>query len=130
MPTIQVDSDERLQAIDITAAIDETLPAEGDGVATVFSRHTTAGITVNEAEQRLLGDLETALSELVADEGWDHDVLDGNADAHVRAMVIGASETIPVTGGQLALGRWQSVLMLECDGPRTRDVTIRFQPTG
>ncbi|GCF15415.1 hypothetical protein Harman_33500 [Haloarcula mannanilytica] len=90
----------------------------------MFVRHTTAGITVNEAEPRLLGDLGDALGDLVPDAGWDHDELDGNADAHVRAMVVGASETIPVRDGDLDVGTWQSVLLVDCDGPRERAVDV------
>lgn len=79
---------------------------------------------MNEAERRLLGDFETALSELVADEGWAHDQLDGNADSHIRAMLVGPSETVPVDAGELQLGTWQSILLVECDGPRTRTVQV------
>jgi len=90
----------------------------------VFVRHTTAGVVVNEAEPRLLGDLEDALDMLVPDDGWDHDALDGNADSHVRAMLLGPSETVPVADGSPDVGTWQSVLLVECDGPRERTVDV------
>jgi secondary thiamine-phosphate synthase enzyme len=60
----------------------------------------------------------------VANEGWAHDELDGNADSHLRTLLVGASKTVPVTEGTLDLGRWQSVLLVECDGPRTRTVYV------
>jgi secondary thiamine-phosphate synthase enzyme len=125
MTTLTVDTDRRLEVIDITDRVEAALPNDADGTATVFVRHTTAGIAVNEAESRLLGDFEAFLADAVDDDGWDHDRLDGNADAHLRALLIGASETLPVSDGTLDLGTWQSVLFVECDGPRSRTVDVR-----
>jgi secondary thiamine-phosphate synthase enzyme len=97
-------------------------------MATVFVEHTTAAVTVNESEKRLQSDFETALNGLIDNTGWQHDELDGNADSHIRAMLIGASETIPIDSGELATGTWQSVLLIECDGPRTRTVSVTITP--
>ena len=126
MGDFTVETDAKTTVIDITDRVTEALPADADGVCTVFVSHTTAGVVVNETEQRLLGDLANALETLVPDEGWNHDALDGNADSHVRAMLVGASETVPVENGELQFGRWQSVLFVECDGPRTRTVDVRL----
>jgi len=126
MGDFTVETDAKTTVIDITDRVTEALPADADGVCTVFVSHTTAGVVVNETERRLLGDLANALETLVPDEGWSHDALDGNADSHVRAMLVGASETVPVENGELQLGRWQSVLFVECDGPRTRTVDVRL----
>ncbi|WP_396612898.1 secondary thiamine-phosphate synthase enzyme YjbQ [Haloferax sp. S1W] len=122
--TFDIQTERRLQAIDITQQVSDALPADADGVCTVFSRHTTAGVCVNEAESRLLGDIETMLADSVPDDGWDHDALDGNADSHLRALLVGNGVSIPVVDGDVDLGRWQSVLLVECDGPRTRTVTV------
>lgn len=124
MATIDVSTDARLEVIDVTDQVREAVPPDADGTATVASTHTTAAIAVNEAEPRLLGDLTTALDDLVPDEGWAHDQIDDNADAHVRAMLVGASETVPVVDGDLQLGTWQSLLLVECDGPRTRTLRV------
>ena len=124
MSELTVQTDERLAVVDITDRVASAIPADASGTATVFVRHTTAGVAVNEAESRLLGDFEAALADIVPDEGWAHDEIDDNADAHVRALLVGASETIPVADGSLALGTWQSVLFVECDGPRTRTVQV------
>ncbi|MBX0323179.1 secondary thiamine-phosphate synthase enzyme YjbQ [Halomicroarcula sp. F13] len=125
---LQIDTDERVTVVDVTDDVAEAVPEDVEaGVCTVFVRHTTAGVCVNEAEQRLLTDVENALERLVpTDGGYDHDRLDGNADAHLRAMLLGSSVSVPVRDGDLALGTWQSVLFVECDGPRTRavDVTV------
>ncbi|MCY4729113.1 secondary thiamine-phosphate synthase enzyme YjbQ [Natronomonas gomsonensis] len=125
MTTLTVDTGRRLEVLDITDRVEAAVPDDADGTATVFVRHTTAGIAVNEAESRLLGDFEAFLADAVDDDAWDHDRLDGNADAHLRALLIGASETLPVSDGTLDLGTWQSVLFVECDGPRSRTVDVR-----
>ena len=119
-----VKSDTHTDVIDITDRVRDAIPEDAEGTCTVFVRHTTAGITVNEAEPRLLGDLSDALGDLIPDSGWDHDELDGNADSHVRAMFVGPSETIPVRDGDLDMGTWQSVLFVDCDGPRERAVDV------
>lgn len=124
METFTVSTDARCSVVDITDRVEAALPAEESGTATVFVKHTTAGIAVNEAERRLLGDFEQALAELVPDGGWSHDEIDDNADAHVRALLVGAGETLPFEDGVPALGTWQSVLLVECDGPRTRTVSV------
>ncbi|WP_434530853.1 secondary thiamine-phosphate synthase enzyme YjbQ [Haloarcula sp. NS06] len=119
-----VKSDTHTDVIDITDRVRDVIPEDTEGTCTVFVRHTTAGITVNEAEPRLLGDLGDALGDLIPDSGWDHDELDGNADSHIRAMFVGPSETIPVRDGDLDMGTWQSVLFVDCDGPRERAVDV------
>ncbi|RQG97684.1 secondary thiamine-phosphate synthase enzyme YjbQ [Natrarchaeobius chitinivorans] len=121
-----VSTDDRLSVLEITDEVERALPEDAAGTATVFVTHTTAAIAVNEAEPRLLSDFESALETLVPDSGWKHDELDGNADSHVRAMFVGPSATVPVRDGSLAIGTWQSVLFVECDGPRTRTVQVHW----
>ncbi|ELZ28450.1 hypothetical protein C474_15119 [Halogeometricum pallidum JCM 14848] len=123
--TLEVHTDERVDVRDVTADVAEAVPDGVDGVCTVFVQHTTAGVVVNESERRLLADVADALERLVPrDGGYGHDELDGNADAHLRSMLLGSSVSIPVEDGELALGRWQSVLFVECDGPQTRSVRV------
>lgn len=124
MNTFDVDTEDRLSVIDVTDQVAAAVEGEATGTVTVFVKHTTAGVTVNEAEQRLLADFEAALADLVDDEGWRHDDIDDNADSHVRSMLVGPSVSIPVVDGRLQLGTWQSVLFVECDGPRTRTVHV------
>ncbi|RXK51362.1 secondary thiamine-phosphate synthase enzyme YjbQ [Halorientalis pallida] len=121
---LEVSTDERVTTVDITDRVASQLPTDATGTCTVFVEHTTAGISVNEAEPRLLDDIERVLEAIVPETGWDHDQLDGNADAHLRSMLLGRDVTVPVVDGTLALGTWQSVLLVECDGPRTRTVTV------
>ena len=124
MGTFTVSTDDRLQVIDVTENVRSEIPERTTGTATVFSRHTTTGVTINEAEGRLLDDFERALSDLVTDSGWAHDAIDANADSHVRSMLLGPSETVPIRNGELQLGTWQSILLVECDGPRSRTVEV------
>jgi secondary thiamine-phosphate synthase enzyme len=122
-----VETDAQLAAVDITDQVASAVPSEADGTCTVFVRHTTAGVTVNEAEPRLLSDVETFLNDVVPDDGWRHDEIDDNADAHLRAMLVGPAVTVPVSSGTLALGTWQSVLLVECDGPRQRTISLTVE---
>jgi secondary thiamine-phosphate synthase enzyme len=125
MQEFDVETAERLSVVDITDRVEGTLSGTTSGTATVFVRHTTAAVTVNEAESHLLGDFETALADLVPDSGWAHDALDGNADAHVRAMLVGPGVTVSVESGSLALGTWQSILFVECQLPASKLVGFR-----
>ncbi|WP_336002737.1 YjbQ family protein [Halorientalis halophila] len=142
----EVQTDQRVTTVDVTDRVAAQLSADERGTCTVFVRHTTAGMSVNEAEPRLLGDIEHALESIVPATGWDHDELDGspaseasgtsaeerpagsesagNADAHLRSMLLGRDVTVPVADGRPDLGTWQSILLVECDGPRTRTVTV------
>jgi secondary thiamine-phosphate synthase enzyme len=122
--TFTVETEARTDVRDVTDRVSETLSADADGACTVFVRHTTAGVVVNEAESRLMQDVERAVDDLVPDEGWSHDEIDDNADSHLRAMLLGESVTVPVEDGELALGRWQAILFVECDGPHRRDVEV------
>lgn len=119
----------RTEVLDVTDRVEVALPADAAGTCTVFVRHTTAGIAVNEAESRLLSDVESLLEALVADEGWSHDRIDDNADSHLRALLVGPSATVPVDDGTIDAGAWQSVLLVECDGPRTRTVDVHVRPS-
>lgn len=123
--TFTVDTGSRLTTVDVTDEVAAAVPGDLEsGTATVFVEHTTAGLVVQEDESRLRGDLESFLGDLVPDDGHAHDRIDDNADSHLRAMLVGPDTTIPVANGDLALGTWQSVLLLECDGPRTRTVSV------
>ncbi len=119
-----VETTDRLEAIDVTDRVASALPDDAGGTCTVFVKHTTAGVTVNEAESRLLSDVDRFLADVVPDDGWRHDEIDDNADAHLRALLVGNGISIPVSDGAPDLGRWQSVLLVECDGPRSRTVTV------
>jgi secondary thiamine-phosphate synthase enzyme len=124
MSEFVVSTDERIEVVDVTGDVAAALPDDAEGTCTVFVEHTTAGVVVQEADSRLVSDIEEAVGELVPDDGWRHDELDGNADSHLRAMLLGEHVTVPVCDGDLDLGRWQSILFVDCDGPRHRTVRV------
>mgnify|MGYP002762168567 CR=1 FL=1 len=126
--SIHVDTDGPLDVVDITDQVAADVPDIETGLCTVFVEHTTAAVSINEAEPQLLDDIEQFISSLSAPGGWAHDALDGNADAHLRSSLLGRSISIPVRDGDLALGTWQSILLIECDGPRTRSLTVTTVP--
>ncbi|MFC3958764.1 secondary thiamine-phosphate synthase enzyme YjbQ [Halovivax cerinus] len=119
-----VRTDERTTTVDVTDRVSAAVPEDASGVCTVFVEHTTAALVVQEDEPRLRRDIVSFVRDAVPDEGHAHDELDGNADSHLRATVLGPSVTVPVRDGELAFGTWQSILLVECDGPRTRTVTV------
>ncbi len=103
-----------------------------DGLVTVTSGHTTARVTVNESEPKLQRDMVAFLERVApAGAGYAHDTgtVDGrvNAHAHLLALLMPATETIPVVDGDLALGTWQSLFFVELDGPRAgREVLVQL----
>ncbi|MCO8246614.1 MULTISPECIES: secondary thiamine-phosphate synthase enzyme YjbQ [unclassified Haladaptatus] len=121
----EVTTSKHVDIIDITDRVAEH--AENtETTCTVFVPHTTAGVVVNENERRLRSDFKTLLSRLVPrGDDYSHDQLDGNADAHLRSMLLGEHVTVPVEDGELLLGTWQSILFVDCDGPRTRRIVVR-----
>jgi len=121
----EVSTDDRTAVVDVTDDVASALPDDATGVCTVFVRHTTAGVVVNEAESGLLDDVEQFVAAVGPDRDWHHDRIDDNADAHLRSMLVGRDVTVPVTDGSLDLGTWQSLLFVECDGPRRRTVDVR-----
>ncbi len=120
-----LETDQRLTTVDLTDRVASAVPNDVErGLCTVFVQHTTAAVFLQENEERLRADLEGFFTDLVDDEGHAHDRLDGNADAHLRASIVGPSVTIPIENGSLSTGQWQSVLLAEFDGPRTRTVSV------
>jgi secondary thiamine-phosphate synthase enzyme len=126
--SLTVTTDDRLTTVDVTDRVADAIPAGVDGTATVYVRHTTAALVVQEAESRLLEDLETFLADVVPDSGHAHDALDDNADSHLRATLLGPSVAVPVRDGALDMGTWQSILLVECDGPRERTISVTVTP--
>ncbi len=110
------------QCIEITDAVRALVRDAGvqHGLCHVAALHATAAIVVNENDDPNIGvDLLTALDRAVPDHaGWLHDRVDGNAQAHIKAAILGPSETIAIADGDLVLGTWQGIMLVELDGPR------------
>jgi secondary thiamine-phosphate synthase enzyme len=132
-----VESSERLEIIDVTDRVTAFVRQQAvtEGLLTVWSTHTTCALFVNEHQKALLGDFRRFLEEFVPHDRYylhndpEHSDCDRmNADSHVRAMLLGHSVTLPVSGGEAVLGQWQRLLAAELDGPRRR--TLRLQLWG
>lgn len=127
MQTLSVKTDRRTQLVDVTAQVQKAVSASdvADGICYLYVPHTTAAITINEcADPDVARDVEGALDRLIPVTGpYRHS--EGNSDSHVKAILVGASQTIFVQGGKLALGRWQGIFFCEFDGPRNRKVHVK-----
>lgn len=118
----------RTELVDITDRVRALVKESGisDGICVISTRHTTCGIIVNENERGLKADILDMLGSLVpGDRNYAHNSIDNNADAHLRAVLLGMSQTIPVEDGHLVLGTWQSIFFVEMDGPRNRTINIK-----
>jgi len=127
MATIHIRSQSSSQVVDVTHQV-ARLVADSDvedGLCHVYVPHATAAIVLNEsADPEIANDLLELLDRLVPAGRWRHDRIDDNGAAHLKAAVLGPSETIPVVNGQLALGTWQAVMLVELDGPRDRTIRV------
>ena len=126
MHRMGVRTERREQAVDITADVADAVQALGiqSGGVLVYCPHTTAGIAVNEGyDPDVASDVLGWFGERVPHSGpYAH--AEGNSDSHIKAIMTGSSQMIPVEDGRLSLGRWQAVFLLEFDGPRQREVWV------
>jgi len=125
--------------IDITEEVEGAVAACGvrEGIALVFSCHTTAAIRINENEPLLLRDMEEFLKRLAPRELYyrhndfairTHNMTPEecpNAHAHLQHLLLGTSEAVPIQGGKLVLGRWQRIFLVELDRPRERKILVQ-----
>jgi secondary thiamine-phosphate synthase enzyme len=124
---LKIETTKRIELIDITSEVQQEIMKRevSEGICIISTRHTTAGIIINENESGLKEDIINLLQKLVpTGAGYRHDRIDNNADAHLRALLLGASEALPISQGKLELGSWQSVFFAEMDGPRNRTVNL------
>ncbi len=131
--TFSVSSTQPKQCLDITGRVREIVRESGvkSGLCHVMVLHATAAVAINENDDPNIGvDLIDALDRAIPDHaGWLHDRIDNNAHAHIKAAIVGPSETIPVERGDLQLGTWQGLMLLEFDGPRReRKIAVRILP--
>jgi secondary thiamine-phosphate synthase enzyme len=129
MPTtINVKTRSRIEMVDITSSVQKEISKSktSDGRCLVYVPHTTAGITINEgADPAVCKDIMDKLNELVpANAGYRH--MEGNADSHIKASLMGSSVYVMVENGRLVLGTWQKIFFCEFDGPRSRKVYFQI----
>ena len=133
--TIIVETDQRIELVDLTNRIMEFVLHFNirEGLVSLWSMHTTCALFINEFQTALLSDIKRFLEQMVArDAEWLHndpqhsDCDRMNADSHLRALILGHSLTLQVSGGEVVLGQWQRILMAELDGPRARSLRIQI----
>ena len=133
--SLLVPTSTRIELVDITDTVIQRVRQSGvrEGIASLSSMHTTCALFINEAQKALHADILRVLEQVVdRDAEWLHndpkhsDCDRMNADSHLRAMLLGHSITLQISGGEPVLGQWQRVIMGEMDGPRARSVRVQM----
>ncbi len=126
--SIFVKTTSRETLVDITALVQDAVRENEvqQGITTVYVRGATAGIMIQENwDDSVQTDVVTLLRQVIPQGVWLHDQQDGNGDSHLKAGLVGPSETIPIRDGQMALSTWQNIFLCEFDGPReSREIVV------
>ena len=130
-----VQTEQRIDLLDLTPSVMELVAKSRmrEGLLSLWSMHTTCALFINEFQTALLADIRRFLERMVArDAAYAHNQPEHsdcdrmNADAHLRAMLLGHHLTLQVSGGEVVLGQWQRILMAELDGPRARSLRVQL----
>jgi len=133
--TFVIQTDQRIELVDLTNRIMEFAQRFNikEGLVSLWSMHTTCTLFINEFQTALLSDIKRFLEQMVARDAEylhndpEHSDCDRmNADAHLRALLLGHNLTLQISGGEVVLGQWQRILMAELDGPRARSLRIQI----
>ena len=119
---ITVATRQRETLVDITGQVKQVVSASGvrDGIATVYVQGATAALMVQENwDESVQTDVVNFLRQIIPRGVWLHDQQDGNGDSHLKAGLVGPSETVPIIDGKLGLSTWQNIFLCEFDGPRS-----------
>jgi len=128
MKIIRLRTGRRNELVDITDEIRRLVKESGvrEGICVLFCPHTTAGLTINEnADPSVKLDISQHLSELVP-ERKDYKHLEGNADSHIKSVLVGQSLSLIIENGDIVLGTWQGIFFCEFDGPRNREIFVKI----
>jgi secondary thiamine-phosphate synthase enzyme len=130
MQTLQIKTTRRTQFVDITDEVQSAVTKSQikSGICHVYVPHTTAAVTINEhADPDVASDVEAAFDRLIPHRGpYKHG--EGNSDSHIKSILVGNTQTVFISDGRLALGRWQGIFFCEFDGPRTRQLHLKIIP--
>jgi secondary thiamine-phosphate synthase enzyme len=121
--TIYVSTSQREELVDITDQVRAAAGRAGiaNGLVALYAQGATGALMIQENwDNSVQTDVVCFLRELIPPGIWQHDRQDGNGDAHLKAGLVGPSETIPLIDGQLGLSRWQNIFFCEFDGPRSK----------
>lgn len=131
MHTLRLSTNKACEMVNITSQVQNLVAQSGvkRGLCLVHAPHTTAGICVQEGfDPDVVRDTLLTLERLVPRTG-DYHHAEGNSDAHIKALMTGSGQTLPIEYGKLQLGRWQAVFFCEYDGPRDRTIWVQIIPT-
>jgi secondary thiamine-phosphate synthase enzyme len=128
LKTISVKTSAQTEMVDVTSQVQSELSKSGieEGRLTLYVPHTTAAITINEgADPAVKADILMVLNQMVP---WkaNYKHMEGNSPAHVKTSLVGAAETVLVSGARLVLGTWQRIFFCEFDGPRNRKLHLQI----
>ncbi|MDI6892028.1 MAG: secondary thiamine-phosphate synthase enzyme YjbQ [Actinomycetota bacterium] len=118
-----------IELVNITPDVSRLVAKSGvrEGIALVYSPHTTTALIINENEPRLLNDLREAIKDLIPwDKAYEHNLIDDNAPSHIVGAFLGNSLALPITRGKIELGTWQSIFLVELDGSRSREIKVKI----
>ena len=125
---INISTTRRNVLVDITVEVTEIVKESGvsTGTVNVYVQGATAGIMIQENwDDSVQRDVINLLNKIIPAGVWEHDAQDNNGDSHLKAGIIGPSETIPVINGKMGLSTWQNIFLCEFDGPRDiRDIAV------
>ena len=119
----QIETGKREELVDITNQVSEVLQQSQvkNGLINVYAQGATAAIMIQENwDDSVQTDVVNFLRQTIPEGVWLHDQQDGNADSHLKAGLVGPSESIPIIEGNLGLSRWQNIFFCEFDGPRSQ----------
>jgi secondary thiamine-phosphate synthase enzyme len=128
LKTLSIQTSSQTEMVDVTGPVQKELSTSGveEGRLTLYVPHTTAAVTINEgADPAVKADILMVLNQMVP---WkaDYKHMEGNSPAHVKASLMGSSETVIIAGGRLVLGTWQRIFFCEFDGPRNRKLHVQI----
>ncbi len=128
--TTKISTRRHKQVLDITDRVQQAVSESGvqAGLCNIFVTHTTAGITTGESIEGTDEDLMEVLERLIPEIKFRHEHDPSHAPDHMISSILGPSVTVPIRNGKLQLGTWQSVLFVECNGPRERNVVVTIVP--
>jgi secondary thiamine-phosphate synthase enzyme len=126
--TLRVKTSRRTEWVNITSDVSRLVTNSGisSGVCHIYVPHTTAGVTINEGyDPDVASDMEAAFDRMVPrDAGYAH--AEGNSDSHIKATLVGSSQSVWIESSRLRLGRWQAIFFCEFDGPRSREIHVKI----
>lgn len=128
---IIIESFNKVEIVDISSKVEKIVSENKieKGLVSIYSKHSTSAIVINENEDGLIEDFKNYLNKIVLEDNYKHNHIDNNAKSHIQSFLLGNSISIPIINSKIDLGTWQSIFFVELDGPRNRR-TIKINIIG